>query len=376
MQLSYDLGSSVTLPTGITVKIAGVGSIRLNDDIIIKNVLYIPDFRLNLLSISHLMKDLNSQVVFDAVSCVIQDRTKGQMIGQGRQVAGLYVLDSTSMSSTVSFNMIPSCSSVVVDVALWHSRLGHPSYDRVDLLKNVLGFNKRNKDDSLHCSTCHLAKQKHLPFNPQQNRSLVAFELVHTDTWGPFSIPTNEGYKYFLTVVDDYSRATWTFLMKRKDEAIQIFPNFVKMVATQFQSPVKSVRSDNAPELKFSDLFKAKGILSYHSCPETPEQNSVVKRKHQHILNVARSLMFQSKVPINYWGDCILSAVFLINRLPSPVLDNKSPFELLHSKAPDYSMLRSFGCLCYQSTSPHQRHKFQPPSKACVFGLSCWLQRI
>lgn len=72
-------------------------------------------------------------------------------------------------------------------------------------------------------------------------------------------------------MVDDYSRATLTFLMKRKDEAIQIFPNFVKMVETQFQLPVKSVRSDNAPELKFSDLFKAKGILSYHSFPETPE---------------------------------------------------------------------------------------------------------
>lgn len=59
--------------------------------------------------------------------------------------------------------------------------------------------------------------------------------------------------------------------------------------------------------------------------------------------------------------------MFLINGLPSPVLDNKSPFELLHFKASDYSMLRSFGCLCYQSTSPHQRHKFQPRSKVCVF---------
>ncbi|CAL9218573.1 unnamed protein product, partial [Arabidopsis halleri] len=96
------------------------------------------------------------------------------------------------------------------------------------------------------------------------------------------------------------------------------------MVETQYKTVVKAVRSDNAPELKFVDLFKSKGIMAYHSCPETPEQNSVVERKHQHILNVARSLMFQSRISEEYWGDCVLTAVFLINRLPTPLLNNKS----------------------------------------------------
>ncbi|CAA7044669.1 unnamed protein product, partial [Microthlaspi erraticum] len=68
------------------------------------------------------------------------------------------------------------------------------------------------------------------------------------------------------------------------------------MVETQYKAVVKGVRSDNAPELKFTSLFRQKGIISYHSCPETPEQNSVVERKHQHILNVARSLMFQAHI--------------------------------------------------------------------------------
>lgn len=55
-----------------------------------------------------------------------------------------------------------------------------------------------------------------------------------------------------------------------------MFPEFLQMVALQYKTKIKSVRSDNAPELKFTNLFKKKGIIAYHSCPETPEQNSVV----------------------------------------------------------------------------------------------------
>lgn len=127
------------------------------------------------------------------------------------------------------------------------------------------------------------------------------------------------------------------------------------------------MRSDNAQELQFTQFYQKKGIIPYHSCPETPDQNSAVERKHQHILNVARALAFQSGVPLPLWGDCILTAVFLINRTPSQLLSNKTPYEILTGKAPVYSQLKSFRCLCYASTSLKQRHKFLPRSKACVF---------
>ena len=233
------------------------------------------------------------------------------------------------------------------------------------MLKQVVQFDVSNKTPC--CDVCHFSKQKRHPFTFSTHVSSKPFELIHCDLWGPFATSTIDGFKYFLTIVDDFTRCTWVYLLKHKYE-IQIFlPQFATVVNTQFNSKIKTIRSDNGTEFYLKDFFHSNGILHQLSCVDTPQQNAVVERKHKPILNVVRGLNFQSKVPLCFWGDCILIAVHLINRIPSKSLGNKSPYELLFNSPPSYHHLRCFGCLCFISTFPHNRHKFAPRTRKCVF---------
>lgn len=181
------------------------------------------------------------------------------------------------------------------------------------------------------------------------------FDLLHMDVWGPYQGETLHGCKYFLTLVDDFSRATWTFLMPSKQEVFQKFTSFVSYVQNHFNTSIKTVRTDNESEFinhAVHNFLSNIGILHQLSCTHTPQQNARVERKHKHLLEVARAFRFQSGLPYKYWGDCLLAATYVINLLPTHVLNYKSPYELLYNMSPDYSFLRCFGCLCYASIHP------------------------
>lgn len=139
------------------------------------------------------------------------------------------------------------------------------------------------------------------------------------------------------------------------------------MIETQFAVRIKAFRTDNAKELALTEFFQNKGILHQFSCVQTPQQNSVVERKHQHLLNVVRSLYFQSHVLSYLWGECVLTATYLVNRVPSPWNQNKSSYELLNMKPVDYLQFRVFGCLAFASTLAAHREKFLPRARICIF---------
>ena len=181
---------------------------------------------------------------------------------------------------------------------------------------------------------------------------------------------TRKKYRFFLTIVDDCTRTTWVYLLQYKSDSLSTLETFYNYVVTHFDCKIKHIRSDNALEFQDSpceQFFSQKGIQHQTSCADRPQQNARVERKHRHILEIARSLRFQSGLPLSSWGDCVMTAVHLINRLPTPVLGNKTPYEVLFHAPPTYDHLRVFGCLAFASNPQHSSDKFQPRGVTCTF---------
>jgi len=155
--------------------------------------------------------------------------------------------------------------------------------------------------------------------------------------------------------------------MKSKSGTREHMQRFVTYAKSQFNKDIKTIRTDNGKEFCWKDFYDKHGIMHQTSCNETPQQNSTVERKHQHVLNVTRCIMFQSNLPRAFWSFAVVHVVHLINRLPSPVIQNNCPYKLLYNCVPNLSDIKVFGCLCFASTLEQNRSKLDPKARKCIF---------
>ncbi|CAH9126867.1 unnamed protein product, partial [Cuscuta epithymum] len=352
---------SVGLPDGQTVMATQEGRVILSDNFYLNNVLYVPELNCNLISVSQMSDQLDCFVQFTCNLCVIQDRLSRRLIGTGERRNGLYYLREESSAQILAIR-----ESKNLFVNLWHQRLGHPSSQVVEHLDPVSGVKVIGNSP---CDVCFKAKQTRDSFPTSSlNKTHDIFELIHCDLWGPYNTPSSCGARLFLTIVDDYSRAVWVYLLVDKKEVFKMFLSFVAMVERQFSKKIITVRSDNGTEFNcLKDFFRNSGIVFQTSCVGTPQQNGRVERKHRHILNVARALRFQGHLPISFWGECVLTASHLINRTPSAIHNFKTPYEILFGVPPCYQSLRVFGCLCYAYNMRSRSDKFLSRSRKCIF---------
>jgi Integrase core domain len=332
----------VIVANGSQIPIDQIGTTNILSNNI-SGVLYLPNFTSNLLSVSKITKELNCNVIFSPTNVVFQDIVTKRTIGEGKLDNGLYYLDISNKALA---------ANSVEDNKLWHWRIGHAS----DFVLNKL-LNLRNLDNST-CDIYRFVKQTRLPFTLSNSKTSNFFELEHSDVWESAPVTSYNNFRYYVTFIDDFSRTTWIYLLTSKYEVFQKFVDFSNFIENQYNTTIKILRSDNGTEYvnkTFSKYLHHKGILHQTTCINTPEQNSISERKNRHILEVTRSLLFQTNVPKQYWSEAVLTAVHLINRLPTPVLDDKSPLEVLSKTKITLDHLRIFGCICFVHIKRHDK---------------------
>ena len=158
--------------------------------------------------------------------------------------------------------------------------------------------------------------------------------------------------------------------MKYRFELLQVYSNFAKIVETQFSKRIKIFRSDNALEYTqyaFQAVLHSYGTVHQLTCLGTSQQNGRAERKFRHILDTVRALLLSAKVPALFWSKAALHAVHAINRIPSPVIQNQTPYEHLFGSPPDYHHLRSFGFACFILLQLYEHNKLEPRSRLCCF---------
>lgn len=270
----------IGLPDGDQVSACMEGNVELDNCLTLKNVLYVPNLKCDLLSLSQLLDDGNYLVQITNHLCIIQDQFSKTVIGVGKRRGGLYYFPLVSRRRVLQVG-VKSTSSLL------HNRMGHTSWEVHKLFSKAMGNSSLEKLNKA-CDVCHCAKHSRTSFSLSHNIANNCFDLMHCDLWGPYRKASSCGAHYFLTIVDDFSRAVWIFLLVDKKSVMRTLLQFFAYVERQFGRKIKGFRSDNGTEFTcMKSYFLDNGIVFQTSCAGTPQQNGCVKRKHRHILNVA-----------------------------------------------------------------------------------------
>uniref|UniRef100_A0A2N9I8R7 Integrase catalytic domain-containing protein n=1 Tax=Fagus sylvatica TaxID=28930 RepID=A0A2N9I8R7_FAGSY len=241
------------------------------------------------------------------------------------------------------------------------------------LNKEIIGYGTK-RGGLYYVDDFSLAKSHRVSYPVSMNKSAIPFALIHSDVWGPSSVTTSSGHRWFVIFVDDCTRMTWLYLLKHKDEVFGVFKSFHIMVQTQFSAKIQILRSDNGGEYvnqPFQAYFQSHGLFHETSCSQTPQQNGIAERKNRHILETARALLIGAHVPSRYWDDAVATVVHLLNRMPTKVLTFQTPLKVLSNHVPLPAVLmippRIFGCVAFVHLHKNQRTKLDPCAVRCLF---------
>ncbi|GKA69689.1 putative ribonuclease H-like domain-containing protein, partial [Tanacetum coccineum] len=233
---------------------------------------------------------------------------------------------------------------------LWHRRLGHINFKNINkLVKDnlVRGLPTKRFENDQTCVACLKGKQHRASCKSKVLNSITKpLFMLHMDLFGLTFVSSLMHKMYCLVVTDDYSRFTWFFLTT-KDETSEIFKNFIKEIENLVDKKVKIIRSDNGTEFKnkvMDDFCREKGIKREYSVARTPQQNGVAERRNRTLIEAARTMLADSKLPTTFWAEVVSTACYVQNRVLVVKPHNKTPYELFRGFKPALSFMRPFGC--------------------------------
>ncbi|KAL0546602.1 hypothetical protein IC582_016514 [Cucumis melo] len=305
----------------------------------LSNVLYVPSLRRNLVSGS-LLNRVGLKIVLEGDKVILTKN--GDFVGKGYLSNGLFVLNTISMNANAS-----SSAYVIESANLWHGRLGHVNFASIRKLKDLRLINTSESHGTGKCTICVESKFHKKPFKPVEYRTTDLLELIYSDL-ADFRTTTSRGGKnYYVSFVDDYSRFTKIYLIKTKNEAGSMFLKFKAESENQLGKRIKRLRSDRGGEYSdktLKEFCESNGIIHEFTAPYSPQQNGIAERKNRTLKEMMNAMLLSSDLSDNMWGEVVLSACFVLNRILYKRLD-KTPYELWKGHAPNLSYLKVWGCL-------------------------------
>jgi hypothetical protein len=268
-------------------------------------------------------------------------------------------------------------------VDVWHRRLAHLHHAALTkLLKHANANVKESEDEAGPCDVCVRAKHAQKFERKAVRRASAPFELIHSDIAGPFQ-PSAGGATYYIVYIDDYTRHTEVYFLTTKSapEVVSKFKHFQAWVRTQGYQ-IKRFRCDNGRgefnNSEFQDVLGEAGIAYEPAPPFTQHKNGVAERMIRTLNTKGRCMMLDAKVPMRFWAEAIKTACYLHRRTPTSSLPaNKgsdsepgstiTPHEALYGTSPKLHHLRRFGCVVYKHIPKEQRSgKFSERSRPCM----------
>jgi transposase InsO family protein len=290
-----------------------------------------------------------------------------EAIVMGKEEGGLYKLKGHSE--------VAMTHSIDNPCEIWHRRISHINYKALPYVcKAVMGLPELKVDHEGVCTGCAQRKNIKNPFLKRDSKEEGILELIHSDVCGPMPSSSINGYVYYVPFIDDYSRRTWVYFLKSKDEVFSKFKEFKSLIENLSERKIKMLRLDNGGEYtskEFVNFFKYVRIKRELTTPYNSQQNGVAKRKNKTIMEAVKTMIHDQDLPMFLWEEPTKKIVYVQNRLSHSALGFKTLEQIFSRKNLEVSHLKIFGCLVFVHIPKEKRTKLDPSVKKRIFVGYC-----